>query len=403
MNKLKQILIKTVGMSGVTAMVQDKPNVILFLADDMDWQGVSVRQGRINYDQNYPAHAGKESAYEGGSHVPMMVVWPGVVEGSIVNPNCVMIEYFFPTVLEMADMRKYNCSQTIDGKSFCRALHHPDKNYNRTIVWHYPNFWCATTYIEIDRRTCGMTQDVIRQARACNLALEEQTYSQQVGLMNCMAQNILNIDHTLHSSVAKVSIDYTKYNEDMAKSHLFQYYTSTLLQGQTVWSDHDMFHSSDSICGSLMARSKVLSGGPVYLSDSPADFVKENIFPLINEEGNLFRLKAPAIPTAESIFTNPLQSGETYRVFAPTGEEAVSLICYNLNTSSKYRTVQAKISKADYLLRETMTGEGVISNNHPIILYDWAKQTATELTEDKQIELDRFTDRLYHLCPVIDG
>lgn len=132
----------------------------------------------------------------------------------------------------------------------------------------------------------GGTQ-AVSQAKACNLALERQTHRQQIQLMNCMAQNVVNTDHTVYSAVTRVSIDYKKYDENMAKSHLFQSYTNTLLLGQTVWPDHDMFHSSDSICGSLMARSKAISGGPVYLSDSPVDFVRENILPLIDERGKI--------------------------------------------------------------------------------------------------------------------
>lgn len=244
--------------------------------------------------------------------------------------------------------------------------------------------------------------EVIRQAKACNLALEEQTHNQQVGLMNCMAQNILNIDHTQYSNLARVSIDYKKYDEDMAKSHLFQSYTNTLLQGQTVWPDHDMFHSSDTICGSLMARSKAISGGPVYLSDSPVDFVKENILPLIDEEGRIFRPEAPAIPTPESVITNPLKDGKAYRVFAPTGNEAVSLICYNLNTSPSCHQVETTISPADYSLRETMSGK-TAPRAERILLYDWEKQTAEVLTADKQIALEGFTDRLFHLCPIRNG
>ncbi|MCD8135882.1 MAG: alpha-galactosidase [Parabacteroides gordonii] len=244
--------------------------------------------------------------------------------------------------------------------------------------------------------------EVIRQAKACNLALEEQTHNQQVGLMNCMAQNILNIDHTQYSNPARVSIDYKKYDEDMAKSHLFQSYTNTLLQGQTVWPDHDMFHSSDTICGSLMARSKAISGGPVYLSDSPVDFVKENILPLIDEEGRIFRPEAPAIPTPESVITNPLKDGKAYRVFAPTGNEAVSLICYNLNTSPSHHQVETTISPADYSLRETMSGKAAPQAER-ILLYDWEKQTAEVLTADKQIALEGFTDRLFHLCPIRNG
>lgn len=245
-------------------------------------------------------------------------------------------------------------------------------------------------------------REVIRQAKACNLALEEQTHNQQVGLMNCMAQNILNIDHTQYSNLARVSIDYKKYDEDMAKSHLFQSYTNTLLQGQTVWPDHDMFHSSDTICGSLMARSKTISGGPVYLSDSPVDFVKENILPLIDEEGRIFRPEAPAIPTPESVINNPLKDGKAYRVFAPTGNEAVSLICYNLNTSPSYQQVETTISPADYSLRETMSGKAAPQAER-ILLYDWEKQTAEVLTADKQIALEGFTDRLFHLCPIRNG
>lgn len=150
----------------------------------------------------------------------------------------------------------------------------------------------------------------IRQATDCNRSLEAETHRQNMGLMNCMAQNVINTDHTSHSNSTRVSIDYKKYDEDMAKSHLFQSYTNTLLLGQTVWPDHDMFHSCDTVCGTLMARSKAISGGPVYLSDAPRDFIKENIFPLIDEQGKLFRPEAPAVPMPESILTNPLWSGK---------------------------------------------------------------------------------------------
>ena len=54
-------------------------------------------------------------------------------------------------------------------------------------------------------------------------------------------KNTLNTDHTLYSGVTRVSIDYKKYDEDMAKSHLFQSYTNTLLQGQTVLTAWSMF------------------------------------------------------------------------------------------------------------------------------------------------------------------
>ena len=242
----------------------------------------------------------------------------------------------------------------------------------------------------------------IRQATDCNRSLEAEIHRQNMGLMNCMAQNIINTDHTSYSNSTRVSIDYKKYDEDMAKSHLFQSYTNTLLLGQTVWPDHDMFHSCDTVCGTLMARSKAISGGPVYLSDAPRDFIKENIFPLIDEQGKLFRPEAPAVPMPESILTNPLWSGKAYRVAAPSGNGAMTLICYNLNVSPRHQQVQAIIKKEDYSLRNSFEKMSATSEER-VLLYNWESQKAEELSDSSTFELIGFTDKLFHLCPIRKG
>lgn len=242
----------------------------------------------------------------------------------------------------------------------------------------------------------------IRQATECNRSLEAETHQQNMGLMNCMAQNVVNTDHTLYSNSTRVSIDYKKYDENMAKSHLFQSYTNTLLLGQTVWPDHDMFHSCDTVCGALMARSKAISGGPVYLSDSPEDFIRENIFPLIDEQGKLFRPEAPAVPMPESILTNPLWSGKAYRVAAPTLNEAMTLICYNLNVSPQHQQVKATIRKEDYYLRNSFE-KASPDREERILLYDWESQDAEELSDSATFQLTGFTDKLFHLCPIRKG
>ena len=125
--------------------LQSQPDVarntiILFMSDN-GGQGIHVRQGRENFDQNYPARAGKGSAYQGGVHEPMIVYWPGVTQRGTVNDNKVMIEDFFPTILEMAGVKRYRTEQTVDGKSFVNLLRKPAKHRDRTLVWHYPNAW----------------------------------------------------------------------------------------------------------------------------------------------------------------------------------------------------------------------------------------------------------------------
>ena len=114
--------------------------IILFMADN-GGQGVSPRQGRLNRDQNYPARGGKGCSYEGGVHEPMMVYWPGVTEGGTTCSNRVMIEDFYPSIIEMAGVTDYQTVQTVDGVSFVDLIKDPTLERDRTVVWNYPNRW----------------------------------------------------------------------------------------------------------------------------------------------------------------------------------------------------------------------------------------------------------------------
>lgn len=118
--------------------------IVLFISDN-GGQGLNnVRQGRENRDQNYPARAGKGSAFLGGVRVPLLVSWPGVAQGGSSCDQPVMIEDLFPTILELAGIETYRTRQTTDGRSFAAILRHPELRYERPIVWHFPNLWGET-------------------------------------------------------------------------------------------------------------------------------------------------------------------------------------------------------------------------------------------------------------------
>ncbi len=117
--------------------------VIIFMSDN-GGHSIAPRQGRIDHDQNYPARAGKGSALEGGVHEPMIVAWPGQVAPGTVNSNRVMIEDFFPAILDMAGAGDYSTVQTVDGVSFKDLLLDPSINRDRPTVWHFPNRWDGT-------------------------------------------------------------------------------------------------------------------------------------------------------------------------------------------------------------------------------------------------------------------
>lgn len=117
----------------------DDNTIILFMSDN---GGLSaVARGGEKHTHNLPLSSGKGSAHEGGIREPMIVKWPGSVKPNSVSDSHVIIEDFFPTVLEMAGIKESNTVQSIDGVSFIPVLKGGDAVYDRPLFWHYPNRW----------------------------------------------------------------------------------------------------------------------------------------------------------------------------------------------------------------------------------------------------------------------
>lgn len=120
----------------------EKNTIIIFMSDN-GGLSLSPPRGGKPHTQNLPLKAGKGSVYEGGIREPMIVKWPGVVKPGTSTEQKVIIEDFFPTILELAGIKKYKTIQAIDGKSFVPVLKNVnyENDLHRVLVWHYPNKW----------------------------------------------------------------------------------------------------------------------------------------------------------------------------------------------------------------------------------------------------------------------
>jgi len=117
----------------------DDNTIIVFMSDN---GGLSaVGRGGEKHTHNLPLSSGKGSAHEGGIREPMLVKWPGKVKPNSVSDSHVIIEDFFPTVLEMAGIKEPKTVQPIDGVSLIPVLKGGDAVYDRPLFWHYPNRW----------------------------------------------------------------------------------------------------------------------------------------------------------------------------------------------------------------------------------------------------------------------
>ncbi|MDT0552686.1 sulfatase [Urechidicola vernalis] len=117
--------------------------VIMFMSDN---GGLSaVARGGEKHTHNKPLSSGKGSVHEGGIREPMLVKWPSVTKGNTSTNAKVIIEDFFPTILEMARIQNSKTVQKIDGQSFTNILKGgKETDSDRALFWHYPNNWGPT-------------------------------------------------------------------------------------------------------------------------------------------------------------------------------------------------------------------------------------------------------------------
>lgn len=97
---------------------------------------------------NLPLRGHKLTPYEGGIRVPMMVLWPGVTAPGSTCDSPVIVEDFFPTLLEMAGVPYQRTEDAqIDGVSFASLLRGEDVfSQERAFIWHYPHCYGQAPY-----------------------------------------------------------------------------------------------------------------------------------------------------------------------------------------------------------------------------------------------------------------
>ena len=108
--------------------------VVFFMSDN---GGLSTSEGHPTC--NLPLRAGKGWLYEGGIREPMMVRWPGQVEGGGVCHEPVISTDFYPTILEMAGVPA-KPRQHVDGRSMVTLLRQRGRQKGRAFYWHYPHY-----------------------------------------------------------------------------------------------------------------------------------------------------------------------------------------------------------------------------------------------------------------------
>jgi hypothetical protein len=264
-------------------------------------------------------------------------------------------------------------------------------------------------FVKVDNQARNLhlyrgTANAVSKSAQNSQALEVAAARHMDGLINCMAHNALCLFNTRISAITRCSEDYKAGDLPNARRHLHNSYANIPLLGQTVWGDHDMFHSNDEISGKMMAVSKAVSGGPVYVSDHPKRFKAEYIWPLCYHDGELIRPLAPAAPLAECLILDPFADGKPFVVIAPLANRTAALVAYNLTEPEIPVNVTVRpdhYSQASSMIQPVEAPWDLPKEG--LLFYDAYAGMARQIRDEESFVLERFSDRLMFLCPIRNG
>ena len=156
----------------------EKNTIIIFMTDN-GGNAENTAKGGVRFMHNLPLRNGKGSVYEGGIRVPLAFKWSGKIAPSTRVNTPVVCEDMFPTILEMAGIKKYQTVQKVDGESLVPLITKGSKiaakavakgevtsqkeanalvieqkvsgiDPERSLVFHYPHKWKGYDLEDID-------------------------------------------------------------------------------------------------------------------------------------------------------------------------------------------------------------------------------------------------------------
>ncbi len=117
--------------------------VIFFTGDNGGWMYSWLAEDLAVPTDNYPSRAGKACIWDGGTHVPFIVAWPGQVAGGTTNSNNVNNLDIYATILDMLGLQPYD-GYALDSTSLVPSLlGQPPANGNR-VFSQFPQATPAT-------------------------------------------------------------------------------------------------------------------------------------------------------------------------------------------------------------------------------------------------------------------
>ena len=143
------------------------------------------------------------------------------------------------------------------------------------------------------------TSNAVKGVYYNNSAFEESCTKHELGLLNCIALHNFNVFNQKNSILIRGIVDY-KTNYTRIDKALVQNFANAFWLGHLHWIDQDMFHTSYQETARLMAISRAIAGGPVYLSDETKNIDDKYLKGMLYKDGKIIGTLAPGVPSIDN-------------------------------------------------------------------------------------------------------
>ena len=216
-------------------------------------------------------------------------------------------------------------------------------------------------------------------------------------IINCMDMTNDAFYNFGKSAVARTVEDYFperdggvgyKLEKGGPAAHVLMALYNSLYFSQMVYPDFDMFES-DNTYGAFHAAARAISGGPVYITDTPGKQKFDVLWPLIDARGRIIRADQPALLTEDCLFQ--LQDNKPLKAFSFAGKSGLMAVFNAADADQVEGTISP--SQIPGLKGESFAVYEFYSNELSVL----------KKNEEKKITLTRMGNKYFNFVPIENG
>ncbi|KFM27125.1 putative galactinol-sucrose galactosyltransferase 2 [Auxenochlorella protothecoides] len=159
-------------------------------------------------------------------------------------------------------------------------------------------------------------------------------------LINCMCHSTVNLYRFSQSNLARASDDFWPLIPASHTAHIANCAYNSAFMGALVVPDFDMFHSRHP-AALMHATARVVSGGPVYVSDRPGAHDFDLLRRIVLRDGSTLRTLSPGRPTPDSLFADVCRDGKSLLKVQSWNATGAVVAAFNLQGAAYDRSRRA--------------------------------------------------------------